>query len=743
MSQSNLTLSRRQFLKLSGVTGAAAVLGGGLTAFAPLPAYAAPEEDGILYGTCDVCTMGCAFIAHLRNGRIVRLSGNPKDQIAQGKMCVRGYSGLRLLYDPDRLKYPMKRTNPEKGVSVDPGWVKITWDEAFDLIAAQFNRVREQYGPQAIVIVARPQTWQKHFAYSIGTPNLISHNNTCYSTHEVVWRAMVTGKGRTWTADYEEAKYILAFGWDGMGKSKNHWGRSLNTARANGAKLVVFDPRLSITAAKANEWIPIKPGTDLAVLLAMIRTIINEELYDKEFVANYTTGLEQLKAAVQEYTPEWAAGISEVPAETIVRIAREFATTKPAVVAHHKRDAGGPNYTNSWRTAQCFVILDALVGSIDRPGGHILDRMPKFPGLRDVWQFPDYPETGHGPRIDGLDKFPVLLPTNKGSFSTLAEGILAQDPYPVKVALVWKHNLLAFPNPPRLVEALKTLDFIAVSDILPSEMVQLADVVLPDNTFYESSGLVAREYHAMYPQVALRDALPALYDTRSFSNIAINILKKMGLTDYVPEGMSGKAFMEAQLAALETTAEAIRGNGGLWGKEKPFEPKTEFGTPSKKIELYSTVLEKNGYDPLPRWEEPRAVLSDQYPLHLLVWRKPWERMSQSQNDPILAEFCPENCATMNPELAKKVGVGEGETVWVESSVGKIKVRVHLTAGIRPDCVAVDHGFGHWSPGLSVAYGQGGNDGDLVPNLTVAQQLEIGCPGMTTAWEDMAVKVYRA
>lgn len=136
------------------------------------------------------------------------------------------------------------------------------------------------------------------------------------------------------------------------------------------------------------------------------------------------------------------------------------------------------------------------------------------------------------------------------------------------------------------------------------------------------------------------------------------------------------------------------------------------------------------------------MLSDQYPLHLLVWRKPWERMSQSQNDPILAEFCPENCATMNPELAKKVGVGEGDYVWVESAVGKIKVRVHLTQGIRTDCVAVDHGFGHWSPGLSVAYGQGGNDGDLVPNLTVAQQLEAGCPGMAAFMEDVAVKVYR-
>ncbi|MFN3763238.1 MAG: molybdopterin dinucleotide binding domain-containing protein, partial [Anaerolineae bacterium] len=218
---------------------------------------------------------------------------------------------------------------------------------------------------------------------------------------------------------------------------------------------------------------------------------------------------------------------------------------------------------------------------------------------------------------------------------------------------------------------------------------------------------------------------------------------KMGLTDYVPEGMSGKAFMEAQLAALETTVEAVREAGGLWGEEKPFKPKTEFGTPSKKIELYSTVLEKNGYDPLPRWKPPRAVLSDEYPLHLLIWRRPWVRMTQTQNDPVLAEFYPENCATINPALARQIGVSEGDYVWVESPVGKIKVRVHLSEGIRPDCVAVDHGFGHWSTGYSVAYGKGSNDGDLVPNLTVAQQLEAGCPGMATFWEDVAVKVYKA
>ncbi len=739
----NIPISRRTFLKLGGATGGALLLGDGLRAFTPAPPALAAQEDGLLYGTCGVCSMNCAYVAHLQDGRIVRLTGNPKDQTAEGKLCVKGYSGLRFLYDPDRLKYPMKRTNPEKGIGVDPGWVKISWDEALDLTASQLTEVRDAYGPQSIAVIARPKTWPKHFAKAIGTPNLIVHINTCYATHATMWRASVTGKDKVWTVDYDNAKYILAFGWDGLGKSKNRWGRGVNRARLNGARLVVLDPRMSITAAKADEWIPIKPGTDLAFTLAMIHVIINETLYDHEFVSNYTHGFDELKVAVQEYTPEWAASICEVPAETIAHVARDFATTQPAVVAHHKRDAGGPNYVNSWQVNRCFIILDALVGTLDRPGGHILDRMHKLPGFGDIFEMPDYAETVKGPRIDSLEKFPLLKQTGKGSFSTLAEGILAQDPYPIKAAVVWKHNVLAFPNPSRLVEALKTIDFIAVSDILPSEMVQFADVVLPDNTYFEGGGLNQRKYHAMYPQVALREGLPAIHDTKSFGSVVVALLRKMGLEEYAPEGMGGKAIMETQLAALGTTKEEIKAAGGMFGEEKPLEPKTEFGTPSKKIELYSTVLEDLGHDPLPNWVPPRSSLSDEYPFHLLIYRKPFERMTQSQNDPVLREFWPENQALINCCVAEDMGIADGDEVFVESVAGRIKVKAKLTRGIRPDCVAIDHGFGHWSSGFSVAQGVGANDGDLIPTMTIEEQLKFNTPDMAAYMEDVALKVYKA
>jgi thiosulfate reductase/polysulfide reductase chain A len=368
-----------------------------------------------------------------------------------------------------------------------------------------------------------------------------------------------------------------------------------------------------------------------------------------------------------------------------------------------------------------------------------------LPGF-GIFDTPDFSDTIKGTRIDGLEKFPILRSLaggmGKGSFSTLAESILAQDPYPVKAAVVWKHNVLAFPNPARLAEALKTLDFIAVSDILPSEMVQFADVVLPDNTYFESNSLNPRKYQAMYPQVALREALPSPYDTKSFGSVSVALLRKMGLGEYAPEGMGGKAILAAQLEALGTTKDEIKAAGGMWGEEKPLKPKTEFGTPSKKIELYSTMLEENGYDPLPRWEPPRAKLSAEYPFHLLIYRKPFERMTQSQNDPVLREFWPENAVLINSNKAEEMGIADGDEVYVESVAGKIRLKAKLTRGIRPDCVAIDHGFGHWSAGYSVAQGVGANDGDLIPTMTIEEQLKLNTPDMATYMEDVALKVYK-
>lgn len=376
-------VTRRGFMKVTGA-GALTLLGG---RFLPFEAFAQEKEGEakLIHTVCQVCSGGCSIKAYVKDGRLVALQGNPDDQISRGILCVKGISGKQWLYDPDRLKFPMKRTNPQKGIGVDPQFVRISWDEAYSTIASRFNGYKDKFGPESIAFVMRPNNFAQRLAGAIGTPNYISHHNTCYTTHEVVWGATVTGKGRPWTTDYANAKYILSFGWDMPGKAKNMQTQHFVAALAKGAKITVLDPRCTVTASKADLWVPIKPGTDLAFALAMIHVILKEGLYDKQFVGAYTTGLEELKAFIPPYTPRWASEITDIPAVTIEKVAREFASNRPAVIATHKRDAAGPNYANSWRLSHAQVILMALVGSIDRPGGPIMERMPVFPSLDKVY----------------------------------------------------------------------------------------------------------------------------------------------------------------------------------------------------------------------------------------------------------------------------------------------------------------------------------------------------------------------
>jgi thiosulfate reductase / polysulfide reductase chain A len=735
-------ISRRGFMKLGGMGTVALLLG---PRFRFEDASAQDKVPGVftVNTVCQVCSGGCAVKAMVRDGRLVELRGNPDDQVARGVLCVKGISAIQTLYDPDRIKFPMKRTNPEKGPGVDPKFVRISWDEAYSIIAEKLNGYKEKYGPESISFVMRPNPFAQRLANAIGTPNYVSHHNTCYSTHEVAWRATMTGSGKPWTQDYANAKYILSFGWDMPGKAKNMQTQGFLEAKAKGAKIVTLDPLHTVTASKSDMWIPIKPGTDLAFALAMINVIVNEGLYDKQFVSELTTGFDKLQAFIKPYTPKWAAGITELPEATIVKVARDFAAAKPAIIATHKRDAAGPNYANSWRLAHAQVILMALNGSLDRPGGHIVQRGPKFPSLGEVYPAPEFPKKASA-RVDGMEQFPILNATGKGSFSTYINAILDEKPYPVKAAIVRKHNILAFTDAPLATKALKKLDFLVVMDIIPSEMVQMADIVLPDHQALEGSAIVPRGYFALYPQIAVQQpVVKPLYETRGFRNIMIEMGKAMGLGDYFKDVSPG-GYDDACMKAVGSSLEAIKQSpNGLWGEPKPFVPKTEFNTPSKKIEIYASEFEKHGYDPLPAWQEKSAKPSKEFPLYFVTTRPSVHIHSTTQNQVHNADIYPENRCYINTNTAKSLNVKDGGYVWVESPLAKIKVQAKVTEGIRPDTVAVDHGFGHWSKALTKAYGKGSNEGDLVPSVTHKQMVDAKDPSMSMNMSDICVKVYSA
>lgn len=747
----SMVFSRRSFLKAaaaSTLAGAAGpfISGCGKSGLSPDPADLPGQETTTKYSYCGVCGAACGMIAQVVGDRLQRLQGNPHDQVAQGKLCVKGYHSIKFLYDPDRLKFPLKRTKLEKGPGIDPGFVKISWEEAFQLTGEAFDRAVAQYGPQSLAIFSGPHEWLGRWQRAVGTPNRLTHDSLCFTTYDPPWIACVGTRGRPWTLDLANAKYLLSLGWDQPSKGKNMSARGYIKALENGAKSVVIDPRLTVTGTLADQWIPIKPGTDLAFCLAMIHIIVNEELYDKDFVEKYTSGLDRLKEGVQGYTPAWAEGICEIEASTIEKIAREFATTRPAMIPNHKRDAGGPNHANSWRVAFCTVILNSLVGSLDRPGGQIIQRTPPLKAFDAVFppQEDWFPEMVTRERIDGYEKHFFVGPRQGGNLSTALEGILQENPYPVKAALVRKNNLLAFPNAQKAVEAIKKFDFVAVCDIIPSEMVQLADVVLPEPHFLETTGLGVRGYHALYPQVHLREAVvDPLYDTREFSDIVTGIAGAMGL-GHIFQGVSKQVLYDERMKGLGSSWEQLKGNGtGVWSDMQPFKGQETFNTFSRKIELYATRLELEGYDPLPYWQPKREEPTSEFPFYFLISRAPMHNMTESQNNTLALQVNPENTLMINEGKAREMGIAEGDEVYVESRVGKIKLKAELIKGMRSDCVCVEHGFGHWSKGLSLAHNRGANDGDLIPDLTIEEMVALKDPGAGGCMNDFCVKVYKA
>jgi len=514
-----LPISRRNFLKGSAILlGSLAIAKGGLKS--DIFTFAEQNDKKIdktaeIYTTCGICENHCAVKAYVKEGVLERLEGVPEDQASGGKLCAKGHFGVKMLYDPDRLKYPLKRTNPKKGFNQDPGWVKISWEEAYDIIASKVNEAIEKYGPQSIVNIGHRVF--KNLMKAIGSPNIISHTSTCYATSLLTQRVLT---GKTWCPDLFNSKYILSFGWDQAGKGKNVFARGFAEAKRKGAKIVVFDPRLSTTASLADLWIPIKPGTDLAVALAMINTIVNEELYDKEFIKENCYGFDKICRLVQKYTPEWAEEKSEVPAKTIESIARDFATIKPACIPVWKRGGGGPMRKNATRLTHAIIILMSITGNIGKRGGWI-PRVIKLGRVSPV-KTPPPPVTQN--RIDGREYFPLA---NCGPYQSIPHQLLHDEPYHTEVIFFTRASLLSFMQPKLLGKALES-KFVVNLNIYLDELSYFSDIMLPESTYLERSGVVPRTTYTLFPQVSvMQPVVGRLFDTRSAEEIEYEIAKRI------------------------------------------------------------------------------------------------------------------------------------------------------------------------------------------------------------------------
>lgn len=720
-----MALTRRNLIKYTGM--------GLLTAPGALPGFgqyfkaAGSSNATVTKATscCGVCSPACGLQATLQDGVVKFIEGLPGDAHGEGHLCGKGAAGAGFLYDPDRLKYPMKRTNPVKGFNVDPGWVRISWEEALDTIAAKMKSTVDAYGTEALLFVTlpSPDLWSR-FMNAMGVVNRIDHIDVCFQTDRILQK--YTTGGKTWCNDFENSNYILLFGWDLVAKAKIVYANGIVKARSKGAKVVHFSPTYTATSRMASEWHNINPGTDLAVALAMIQVIVSEDLYNKEFVASYTNFAQyetEIRAHFAEYTPEWAEQQSGVPAADIRRIAREFAASGASIAPAHKKTLCA-NYMNATQLVHAISILNILAGTVDRPGGRYFPRTHAVPGVDAVYPPPAYPAK-KGRRVDGRDKLPLVQETDSGLFSTLADGMLNKFPGMIKFAFWNAYTILAFPNPSTMEEAMKQVDFTVVMEFLPTDTVSMADIVLPSAMYLETNDVVARDYQAKYPQTIARAAVASpIFETKSAAYVGIELGKRL-CPDYFKT--SDGSWINPNTLLDEKVKRAGLGDNfadfkakGIVEKPGAFVPRTTFATgdPNNKCQIYIPQFPARGAEALPKWHPKRAMPDEHYPLYYLTFIPGIHKRNSTENNRILNEMMPSNAAILNPALAAKMNIKEGQTVLLRSPAGQIELPAHLSEIVRPDAVLVAHGFGHSSRYLGAAGGKGARDGDLIPNPSI-------------------------
>jgi thiosulfate reductase/polysulfide reductase chain A len=701
------TLSRRDFLKIGAASAGALAVGQMLP---PLVAKAARESgqlnasgDGVIPTMCEMCVWRCGVLAKVEDGRVVKLDGNPEHPHSRGNLCPRGQSGLMNTYDPDRVLTPLIRAGKRgKGL-----FRKASWEEALDLVASNMQKIKEKYGAEAMVFSSTHNLSQVQFEnllYAFGSPNYGTQRSLCFNAM-IVSNLMTYGMEEPARIYNDQLNYIILTGRNLLEAISTSETSDLSKAIDRGAKLVYLDPRFTKTAAKAAEWLPIKPGNDLAFHLAMLNVIISEKLYNSQFVDNHTTGFEQLRNEVRRYTPEWAAPLTGIPAETISRIAREFAAAAPHALAHNGWRTS--NFINSFHTERAIASLNALIGNwnvvLAAAGG-------EEGGVLGKPAQPPYPRVS-ALRLDGVPwKYPVV-PLKIGVFQELRDNIVSGDPYQAHGWFISRQNpAMSLPDRSRTFEAFSKLDFITTVDIVLNDTAWFSDVVLPEASYLE-------RYDPLLPvgdKAFLRQpVIEPQGDGRSALWIYKQLGERLGLGDFF-QYADEEDYIRQQLAPLGISLEEVKAKGYAElprGEAAGF----EWSTPSGKIELYSETLAKVGFPGVPTWEEPPQPADGEF--FLLTGKVAQSTQFGTQNNQLLHKYSDEPRLWMNTSTAARLGLEDGDWIEVTSKVGSVHVLLSSTEAIRPDCVYLTPGYGHLSKGLKTAYGVGVNDSVLHETFT--------------------------
>jgi anaerobic selenocysteine-containing dehydrogenase len=646
------------------------------------------KERKVILTDCTLCYHSCGTKVTVEDGVAVKVEGLESHPLNKGKLCPKGEVALQNIYDPTRLKYPMKRING--------GFERITWDQALTEIANKLQDLKKKFGPGMLGVFSGSIGVEnlemvgltQRFKAAFGSPNFFSVESICYRMR-IRTRQITFGKYPT-----EELNSNLYILW-GHNPEESDFPLQLAIEEnlKKGAKLVVIDPKKIPLADRAEMYLRIRPGTDGAMALAMINVIVDEKLYDREFIEKYTFGFDKLVPHIQKFTPEWAEKITWVHADDIRKLARLFAKTKGTGI--YQGTCTQDQTANGTQNSRLFSILQTITGNINVSGGWVISPRLKLGNV--------------GLEVEGeplgADQYPLFYEVwGRKSPYGVVTCVPECVPEKIKAFLVIGGNpILSMPDSNAFRTAFRKLDLLVVHDLFMTETAELAHYVLPACSHLEKWGL-AYTYNVCHclPYLMLRKkAIEPYYESYSEWRFFTELSIKIGMGDRFP-WKSEEELVAFELAPTGLSFEQLlkeKPEGAYYQVKQYGMGEGKFSTPTKKIEIYSEALERVGFDPLPTYTEPeRSPLSsprllEKYPLILSTgYRNLYYTHGQFRRIKSLIEKNPEPGAEIGPQTALQYGIRDGDAILIETNRGTVRMDARVNERISEGVVLVPHGW---------------------------------------------------
>ena len=663
----------------------------------------------IIKTACRNCHGGCGALVTVEDGIATKIRPNPEAPLNNGRLCPKGMAGLELLYNPQRLKHPMRRIG-ERGSGK---WERISWDEAYDIISEKLLSIEKKYGIESIGVAQgtgrHHLTYVVRFANSIGTPNWFEPG-----TAQCFFPRVYTGEimfGFPPVVDYysdEPPEYILVWGANpGVSGADCETQFVFKDAVRKGSKLIVIDPKRNSTAEKAEYFLQIRPGTDDALALGMINIIIEEKLYDEEFVEKWCHGFEELKKRATEYTVDFVSNITQIPSDLIISATRAFAKSNRCALEWGCAIEHTPNCLQTVRAIAC---IPAITGNIDKKGGFI-EGMHILPDIDN--RASNLSQEIRKKRL-GVNDHRLLAGAHRDTAAahipSIFKAVNTGIPYPVKALVMCGNNgLSGFANSHNTYETLKKLDFICSQDLFMTPTSELADIILPAASWLETDAVFGSPSIADHVILCQQKVVEPIGECKQGELIRLELCKRMG-KDYGAQSI--EELHEIQLENIKNnypeyrnlSIEKLRDLGHISVpiEYERYKSRGKFMTNTGKVELYSTEMEKYGYDPLPYYEEPpesplsRPDLTEKYPLILNTGeRSPFFFISENRQMPSLRKHNPYPLAELHPETASEYSIEDGDWIWIESPRGKITQKALVSDRMLKGVVNCQMGW--WFP----------------------------------------------